>query len=561
MEDPLSKHLEIGYQEGRSELNNVIAFLERRRREKPRWPALLTVAPQTQRRWLADPTSPIEHERVTYGELGGQSENAAAGLRELGIAKGDSVFVFVPMSAQLYMAMFAVQRLGAIAVFVDSWANREQLAQCAEQVEPKGIIAPEAALPLLTAAPELGQAPVRVVVGPRKGQDVVSLEELAAEGAACALCPVECKDTALVTFTTGSSGRPKGANRTHRFLAAQHRAHNACTPSTSDDVDLPVFPIFALNNIAGGATTVLPAIDLAHPAATDGTLLVAQLLATNATGCTLSPSLLRGVTQAVQDRGITLPSLRRVTTAGAPISADDVAAFQAAAPGVPLHIVYGSTEVEPISHLAASDMPVGGEGVCVGSPSEALDCRLLRLHRGPIVLGDQGWSEWDAPTGDVGELAVTGEHVCRDYYNNPDAFRTTKILDREGRVWHRTSDLCRVDEHGRIWIVGRVHNAIRRDGRCLFPVEPEIVMKRLDFVEAAAYLGLPDEDLGERAVAAFSVRPGNAPQDFSRAVHSVLASADIIVDDIVEVAEIPLDPRHRSKVEYQKLRESLLERE
>ena len=561
MRDILLRGLEIGYQGGRSELNNVIAFLERRRREKPRWPALLTVEPHTKKQWLADPASLIEHGQVTYGELGAQSESVAAGLRELGIAKGDRVFVFVPMSAQLYTAMFAVQRLGAIAVFVDSWANRAQLAQCAEQVEPKGVIAPEAALPLLTAAPELAQAPVRVVVGPRKGPGVACLGELAAGEGECALCPVEGEDTALVTFTTGSSGRPKGANRTHRFLAAQHRAHNACTPSKGDDVDLPAFPIFALNNIAGGATTIVPAIDLARPASTDGALLVAQLLAASATGCTLSPSLLRGVTQAARDRGVALPSLRRVTTAGAPISADDVAAFEAAAPGVPLHIVYGSTEVEPISHLAASGLPTGGEGVCVGTLSPALDCRLLRLHRGPIVLGDRGWAEWDAPAGDVGELAVTGEHVCRDYYNNPDAFKTTKIRDQAGRVWHRTGDLCRLDERGRIWIVGRVHNAICRGGRYLFPVEPEIVMKRADFVEAAAYLGLPDKHLGERAVAAFSVRSGSDPQDFGRAIRDALASAGIVVDDVVEVAEIPLDPRHRSKVEYQKLRESLLERD
>ena len=279
MSDLFRRDLEIGYQEGRSELNNVIAFLERRRCERPTWPVLLTLAPEAKKRWLADPAGPIEHKQVTYGELGRQSESAAAGLRELGITKGDRVFVFVPMSARLYLSMLAVQRLGAIAVFVDSWADREQLAQCAEQVEPRGVIAPEAALPLLTAAPELAQAPVRVVGGPHAGRDGVALDDLAAGEGECPLCPVAGDDTALVTFTTGSSGRPKGANRTHRFLAAQHRAHNACTPSTGDDVDLPAFPIFALNNIAGGATTVVPAIDLARPAPSDGALLVAQIVA------------------------------------------------------------------------------------------------------------------------------------------------------------------------------------------------------------------------------------------------------------------------------------------
>ena len=107
-------------------------------------------------------------------------------------------------------------------------------------------------------------------------------------------------------------------------------------------------------------------------------------------------------------------------------------------------------------------------------------------------------------------------------------------------------------------MVGRVHNAILRAGRFLFPVRPEVAMRRLPFVLAAGYVGLPDAALGERAVAAFSVREGMRPADPVAEVRAALAAEGVVADDVVEVAEIPLDPRHHSKVEVETLRRTLL---
>jgi acyl-CoA synthetase (AMP-forming)/AMP-acid ligase II len=550
---------EIGCRDGASELNNVIAFLETHRREIPDRVALQWV--RSADAWRRGPSSALAHETLTYGTLAERVEAAAAGLAKLGLVFGDRAFVFVPMSPELYVAMFAVQRLGAVAVFLDSWARRDQLGLCARQVEPKAFIGPEPAFALTKAVPELEVAPVRVVVGAHAGKYSAELGALAASGGRIPVAPVEPEHTALVTFTTGSSGTPKGADRTHRFLAAQHRALDRCLPYAPGDVDLPVFPIFSLNNIAGGVTTVLPAVDLARPDASDGALLAAQIRATGATSCTLSPSLLRGVSAAAGRPGAELHGLRRVATGGAPVSLDDVAALEAAAPEAELHILYGSTEVEPIAHLVASEMPPGSEdaeGVCVGRLAEGLDAKLLRPERGPVVLGPRGWAEWEVGAGGFGELVVAGDHVCRDYYRSPEAFRAAKIVDAAGRVWHRTGDVCRFDAEGRLWVGGRVHNAISRAGETLLPVRPEFLMKRLAFVQDAAYLGLPDAKLGERAVAAFTLKTAAAPADPAGEVRRSLAAAGVVCDQVVQVEAIPLDPRHHSKVEYARLREQIL---
>jgi acyl-CoA synthetase (AMP-forming)/AMP-acid ligase II len=232
--------------------------------------------------------------------------------------------------------------------------------------------------------------------------------------------------------------------------------------------------------------------------------------------------------------------------------------FHRAFPAAELHILYGSTEVEPVAHFVntVASPPVEGEGACVGEIVEGLDCRFLRLHRGPLELNDAGWKELTVQGGAPGEIVVSGEHVCRGYFRDDDAFASSKIVDGEGRIWHRTGDVGYLDNGNRLWLVGRVHNAIVRDGEILFPVEAEAIMKALPFVGSAAYLGLPDEELGERAVAVFSPsRPFT--DDMIDRIGKALENAGISVDEVVRVDEIPLDPRHHSKVEYTVLRRRL----
>jgi len=149
--------------------------------------------------------------------------------------------------------------------------------------------------------------------------------------------------------------------------------------------------------------------------------------------------------------------------------------------------------------------------------------------------------------------------VCQDYYNNPEAFFKTKIKDHEGAVWHRTGDLAFRDEAGYLWIVGRIHNMIDRAGEYFFPVSAEIILKRFDFVKRGAFLGFPDEKLGERtAVAVELVNDSGDTANHIKEVQRVFAKNNITLDSFYIVDEIPMDPRHHSKVEYAILRDKVL---
>jgi acyl-CoA synthetase (AMP-forming)/AMP-acid ligase II len=483
---------------------------------------------------------------ITYREFADKISFLASGLKELGIKKGDRVLIFVPLSVDLYLSMFAIQQLGAIAVFLDSWARRDQLKLCCEIAQPKAMISVEKAFQI----PELSSNLIRIPIG--------SLEELAAKRIGCSIEQVFSDDTALVTFTTGSSGTPKGANRTHRFLAEQHRALSQVIPYNGDETDLPIFPIFALNNLASGITTLLPLIDLSSPSERDAEILAGQILNHAIQSCTLSPSLFI----KLGAYGKSLPSLERIVTGGAPISKDHVELFKKIAPKAEILVLYGSTEVEPIAHIEANEMLSHireREGVNVGRISNGLKVKFIKIFKEDIQLTEKGWAEWAVPSNQPGELVVSGAHVCEGYYNDEAAFNKTKIRESDGTIWHRTGDIGVLDEEGYLWFMGRVHNTILRAGEFLFPVQPEFLLKKLPFVRQAAFLGLEDLKLGERTCAVFSLMPHvEKESSFFDKIEKILKENGIPVDEIRTVDEIPMDPRHHSKVEYGKLRALLI---
>lgn len=557
----------IGFQPGSTAGNNVISYIEAHLRDFPWRAALCWVAPGAIDAWDGNTHSRFEHQEISYLDFGLRIRRFAQGLLDLGIARGDRVIIFLPMGLDMYTAMFAVQRIGAIAVFLDSWARSSHLGASAECVDPQAMISFKPAFDLVAQVPAFSNMQLRILWGPGEGYEHRFGKLLETPGEA-AIAPVESEFTALITFTTGSSGTPKGARRTHRFLSAQHEALDKVIPYTPADRDLPAFPIFSLNNLAAGVTTVLPGLDLAKPSDKDPAILVSQILSQNVTCATLSPSMLAGVARYCHMTGTRLTGLRRVVTGGAPISKDDVKSFVEIAGDAELWIFYGSTEVEPMAHIEGhawlaqtprySDPEMLEEGVNVGRIDSNLEYKFIKIRKDPVDLQATPWSEIEVKPGEIGEFIVSGDHVCRDYYNNPEAFFNTKILGEDGRVWHRTGDLAHTDESGELWVVGRIHNAIERAGKYLFPVRPEVLLKRMPFADQAAFLGIPDERLGERTCVVLKLRDGFETASVTREVRRIFDKNQIPVDEIHLVEGVPMDPRHHSKVEYTVLKDLII---
>lgn len=526
--------------------HNVLSVLSRVATRVPDHPALV----------MAD-------ESITFGDLWRRIGRAAAGLRRLGLAPGERAVVMIPMSIDLYVAMLAVLNMGAVAVFVDPWIGRRQIAAFAAFAEPRAWLGVPRSHLLRLLDPRLRAIPLTVTTGRRIGplparQTLTEMERMEQEGE---VQPVGEDDPALITFTSGSSGEPKGANRTHRFLLAQHAALAAEFPAEEGDVDMPMFPVFALNNLASGVPSVVPDMDFRRVDRVDAARILTQMRRHGVTTCTASPPFFDRLAAEVARRPAERPRLRRILTGGAPVSDAQLRTWRRIFPDTEILVVYGSTEAEPVAHLAAEERLAAenpdrprASGFCAGRPSERVRAKTVRIHPGPIEIGSGGWVDWELPAGEIGELVVSGDHVCRDYYRNPQAVRENKIADGAA-VWHRMGDTGSFDAQGRFWLAGRVHSTIRRGGELVHPQLVEQAARGEDLrVRRIAAVGIPDPKLGERVVVVVET----AEAGFEDEIAARLAAAGLTADEIRLTAEpLPVDPRHNSKIDYGRVRARL----
>lgn len=481
--------------------------------------------------------------RITFGALNQRVASAGAGLASEGVRVGDRVLVFVPMSIDLYVAMLGALHAGAVPVFVDAWADRRRLAAAVRAAAPVAFIGSRRAFLLRLLSREVRD--ISRAYTPHSAALTRSAGGVPAS--------VRAESPALVTFTTGSTGAPKAAERTHAFLLAQHRALAEHLAPRGDDVDMPTLPVFVLSNLALGVSSVIPDADPRRPADISPRRVHRQMAREGVTTSSGSPAFYERLAAWCERTGRTLP-LRALFTGGAPVLPPLARRLQAVVQGT-AHVVYGSTEAEPIAGITADEMVAldgTAAGVCVGRPVPRIRVRLVRPHDGPITLVDAGWSEWDAGEG-PGEIVVAGEHVLRTYVGDPEADRRNKIADGE-IVWHRTGDAARLDRDGRLWLLGRLRERVVRDGVVWWPLPAEVRALGVQGVTHAAYVGASDPRLGTRAVLAVESDPRRA-QALRPALERALDPWPL--DDLRVVKRIPRDPRHASKTDLETLRRSL----
>lgn len=476
------------------------------------------------------------HRRVTtFADLDRQSAAGAGRLTVAGVGPGDRVLVLVPVSAALYGVLAAVFRVGAVAVIVDPGAGRQRLAEAVERVRPTAFVGTPRAHLLRLLAPSVRRVPTRFVVGGWapgatrwEGGPPVPVSDVGPEA------------PALLTFTSGTTGRPKAAVRTHGLLAAQHAALAAALDLRPGDVDLATLPVVVLATLASGVTTVLADADLRRPGAVDAGRVLQQMREEGVTRCVASPAFFERL--LAHPDADALRRLRRVDSGGAPVFPDLLARLAA-------HVgeavgVYGSTEAEPIAHAAApSDADrqrvAAGEGLPVGRPVDAVDLRVMPDGWG-TPLGPFWADDWEARAlgpGAVGEIVVAGDHVVPGYLEG-EGDAETKV-DVAGRRWHRTGDAGRLGADGRLWLLGRCSAASRRAGGVVYPLQVEAALREVLGVRAAFL-----EVGGQRVVAV----EGEVPERLVEAV----AWAEI--DRVVSVERLPVDRRHNAKVDVKQLR-------
>ncbi|MDZ7620208.1 MAG: AMP-binding protein, partial [Patescibacteria group bacterium] len=179
---------------------------------------------------------------------------------------------------------------------------------------------------------------------------------------------------------------------------------------------------------------------------------------------------------------------------------------------------------------------------CAGRPVAAVHTRIVRIEKGPIKF--DSWEALAPQDGRIGELIVSGPHVCRDYFRNPGAVAENKILDAEGVCWHRMGDTGYMDARGRFWLTGRVHSTILCKGA---PLHSQLLEARIAAHAPGAIRAAALEHDGRLIVV---VQGQPVPNLLQR-----LRADGVPADEVLFTFKtLPLDPRHQAKIDYAALR-------
>jgi acyl-CoA synthetase (AMP-forming)/AMP-acid ligase II len=485
---------------------------------------------------------------VTYRELDRHIDAACTQFGDAGLRAGDRVLLAVPPSIETYVAMLAMMKSGIVVMVIDPAHGARKVSGILREWPPDAVVASRSILLLGLLVPELRRIPVKFSASGRMpGASPLSLRTV--DDKPVDTFPRSSADSALLTFTSGSTGMPKPVVRTHGFLREQLRVLRPVAELRNGDVDFVAMPMFVLFNLANGVTSVLPACDMKNPGRANPRLVHDQLLAENVNRMVAAPALLDRLAAYCVRRRQSLPGLRIVSTGGGPVSPSLPGRLAAVAPNAVVRMVYGSTEAEPIASIDHNQLSVtanrrmrGGGGLLAGRPVDGCDVAIIRSSPGADIppLSGPEFARIQLPAGAIGEIAVAGKHVLAGYAD-PARDRSTKIRV-DDRTWHRTGDCGYVDDDGSLWLVGRQEAAIRDALGTVYPFQVEYALSDIPGIRRAA---LTQHD-GLRTLV-LEVR-GRAISTASSEAAACIARHGI--ERIVTVRRIPLDKRHNSKVDY-----------
>jgi fatty-acyl-CoA synthase len=418
----------------------------------------------------------ITHEGLdlTYAELAAQVNHLAARLRELGVKRGDRVAYLGPNHPSAVRTLFAAGVLGAVYVPLNTRLTEPELAYIVGDAAPGVLVAGEAYEEMA------GKLPVpRVLPDREEPPPAGPIDE-----------PVALDEVAVVMYTSGTTGRPKGAMLTHANLTWNVYNHLIDLDLRGDDVALVVSPLFHIASLAqtllpavikGGRVVVLPSFDA------DPVLRVIE--SERVTVMFGVPAMFSFMAQAPGWESADLSSLRILECGGAPVPEPLIRAYQAR--GLTFLQGYGMTEAAPgVLYLGAADS-VRKAGTA-GLPVFFTDVELIRPD------GTR------AADGEPGEILVHGPNVMPGYLGLPE--ETAAVLDDSG--WFRSGDVAIRDEDGFYRVFDRVKDMIISGGENVYPAEVESAILTHPGIADCAVIGVPDDTWGEVGRALVVLRPG-----------------------------------------------------
>jgi long-chain acyl-CoA synthetase len=454
--------------------------------------------------------------QMTFLDLKRQSDALAASLARMWIVKGDRVGIMLPNCPQYIVAAFAILRLGAVVVNINpSYTPREFLTVATDSAA-RFLITLDALAPLVLGVRD--QTSIEHVIvtslaeyssqaaSPPAVAGTLTMAQLISSAADArpptASSQIRADDLAVLQYTGGTTGTPKGAMLTHGNIWSNIVQTESWTnPSYILNgnerylVVIPYFHIYAFS-VCMMVGLRIGALQIIHPKYDPEQVLISirDFRPTYFPAVpTVFVSLLNHPT--VDEYG--LERVRLFNSGGAPCPVEVMDSFERRI-GRPLNEGYGLSETSPVTH-STPQLALRKLGT-IGLPFPDTDMKIVDVETGTREL----------PIGEAGELCIAGPQVMQGYWNKPEESANVLRTHADGRTWFHTGDIARMDADGYTSIVQRKKDMIIVDGFNVYPSEVEAVLYAHPAVRLAAAIGLPDRYHGEIVKACIALKPGTA---------------------------------------------------
>lgn len=551
-----------------------------------------------------DGSGQTKYSSFTYQQLDDESDFLAAGLDQIGIGRGVKTVLMVPPSLDFFSLTFALFKAGSVPVLVDPGMGIKNLGRCLAEAQPTAFIGvTKAHVARLLFG--WGKTSIRknVTVGRRFGWGGFRLDQISKQGRLRQSDVVnregvwhpagtQVDETAAILFTSGSTGVPKGAVYSHGNFAAQVAALKQAFGIEPGEIDLCTFPLFALFAPALGMTAVVPRMDFTKPARVDPREVIEPIVRFGINNLFGSPALLNrvgrdgnlDVGKSLSGRASTggrpaevaslshepcgLPSLKRVLSAGAPVSPAILERFSQWLPAdVQIYTPYGATESLPVAIIGSHEilretryLTAQGAGTCVGRPVESIHVEIIKITDEPI-------SEWRdelrMPQGQIGEIVVSGPMVTQSYYQRADLTSLAKIpIPATDRVMHRMGDVGYFDDQGQLWFCGRKSHRVVTTDRTYFTEPVEGIFNTHHAVFRTALVGVSQGNLVQPVLCVeresrqtLRAKQWLSDSDLANELRELGARFELTqaIRTIRFHPHFPVDIRHNSKIFREKL--------
>jgi acyl-CoA synthetase (AMP-forming)/AMP-acid ligase II len=509
-----------------------------------------------------DATGRRAYVHQTYRQMDEDSSRLAHGLAELGLGRGSRAVVMMKPSIDYFSLVFALFKLGAVPVHIDSGMDLENAGRCVAEAEPEAFFGDEESF---TASVLLGWGKecvrLRVRVGASSTVSGMSLNEIrnsVSEGTAFGTAAMSPEEPAMIAYTSGSTGVAKGAVAPHSYISGIILGLRRGYEAISNQGHLSPFPPFLIFNFGIGLKSVIPDMNSSQPGMVDPDRIIHQIADLGLQYLFATPAFMERLERRATAANITLTSLRRVLWAGSAVHPSELARFKRLTPNAEIVCVYSSTEATPIATiesaeiLATAKRTETGGGICLGRPIPGMDVRIAAISDAPIA---QWTDDLEIRRGETGEICVRGVTVSPFYLNRPDATRMAKIPDpKDGSFFHRMGDLGYVDEEGRLWFCGRKDHRVETRKGLLLSSACEGVFDAHPGVRRSGLAGV-ERDGETIGVLCVQFETGAEPETLQAELLELAQrhSTTRAIDTILFHPSLPVDTRHNSKIVREKL--------